>query len=95
MASVTTTVDADHSQFVIGDLGGRAIDAERGTERLLVSLEEDVLSVVTGAQWGAVEVAAEHLEGPPAVDESWEDVVEISLRCLHGLCVAPLFDPRY
>ncbi len=50
------------------------------------------LIIQTGSQYGPYDVTLRTVEGPPALDSSWEDVSEISVTCEPRIGVDELLD---
>ncbi|MER5338695.1 hypothetical protein [Micromonospora sp. NPDC002717] len=78
---VRTTVDADHSQYLVADhdadisreftTGGTGLIGPRG----------DTALVCTGTAYGPVRLTVEAHDVPPALDpESWDEVVDVSFE---------------
>ena len=61
MGRASSVVDADHHQFLVRDAEGGSLSARLGDTEMLVHADADEgasLSVMTGAQYGDVEVTA-------------------------------------
>ena len=92
VSSRNRRVDAEDFQFVIADASGGDLTAATGDVALL-SYDESIpdwLIVHTGAHWGPVSVRAQVHSAPPGVEDEWEEVVEVSVRCETGLVVREL-----
>jgi hypothetical protein len=71
------------------------VDAGDLDQLMVLSDVPESISVLTGAQWGPMEVRVAALDAAPAVEDEWEEVVEFSVSTPDGLGVAELLgDPR-
>lgn len=88
-------VQADEGQFLIGGSPPLAVDTGELDELMVLSEVPESISVLTGAQWGPVEVRVADMDEATAVGDEWEEVVEFSVSTPYGLAVAELFgEPR-
>jgi hypothetical protein len=71
------------------------VDTGELDQLMVLSEAPESISVLTGAQWGPMEVCVADLTTAPAVGDEWEEVIEFSVSTPDGLGVAELFgEPR-
>jgi hypothetical protein len=79
------SVRVDYHQFdVVGEPPAGMAGPETLLPGLVTSTGPGCLQIITGRQWGDVEVNTAAAAGPPALDNSWEVVGEVDLVCSTG-----------
>ncbi|QHT55136.1 hypothetical protein GXP71_02875 [Cellulomonas sp. H30R-01] len=78
----TADASVDWHMFIVGhDIGEPYLDDPVDEHGVIGRVKRTYCTVVTGIATGCVRVTTEALDGPPeSVDDTWEDVGEVSLE---------------